>query len=233
MRLLQYSYPRSGSTIIWHILDHLFSPINTENIDRFFNPANVKKSHAWNDLSNYIQNSSQYDYAFISLREPVGTCLSLLRTGMLGQAPKFQPQASVTHQSEEVNDKNISVKLENYIQHYSWLLNLLDNAKKDLTPFVIFDYHTHVLKIEKVLDIISSALDFPLENKQELVEKFSRKNIKKNITLSSFKEQDNVTLMHGQHIKDLKYNNLNKTLVMTNELYPEAMRIYLQLKKIK
>ena len=233
MQILQYSYPRSGSTIIWHILDYLFSPVNDEKLDRFFNPANVTKSHTLKGISNYIENSTKFNHAFISLREPVGTCLSLLRTGMLGQEPVKLPQASVTHKEQEVNPTNITLKLENYISHYQWLKKLLANCEKDLTPFTILDYHTHILNIPLTLKVIEKALDLPLENKDFLALKFDRNTIKKNIRLQSFKEQDNVTLLHGQHIKDLQYKNLNKTLVMTNELYPKAMNLYLQLQKIK
>ena len=74
-KILQYSPPRSGSTVTWRLLDLLFGIYNP-HINKWVNPDVVFKSHDFADIQKFIQKRHP---VVITLRDPVDTVMSILR----------------------------------------------------------------------------------------------------------------------------------------------------------
>ena len=236
---LQYSYPRSGSTIVWNVLDTLLSPPNTEDRDRFFYPENVIKTHDIDYVEQYFNNGGRVSYRgspevwcsklVIPIRHPEGTVLSLLRTGMKGATPSAPFVGGATGE-EEITEGNIAQKLQNYIDHYKWLKDTLDCRTKDCPQYLLLDYVRHVKNLQQLLLAIEDQTGILILNKKKLAKRFSPKNINKNSKLKNFKEQDNTTLLHGGHIKKTEYPLSDKIKVAENPLFPDAVQLYLEIR---
>ena len=236
---LQYSYPRSGSTIVWNVLDALISPQNTEDKDRFFYPENVIKTHDIDYVEQYFNHGGKVSYRespqvwcsniVMPIRHPEGTVLSLLRTGMKGATPSA-PFVGGASGEERATEANITQKLQNYIDHYKWLQKRLDDWTQDSPPYLLFDYERHIKNLSQLLLTLEDQTGILILDKEGLAKRFSPKNINKNNKLKDFKEQDNTTLLHGDHIKKTEYPLSDKIKVAENPLFSDAVQLYLQIR---
>lgn len=237
MKVLQYSYPRSGSTVVWNILEDLLSPENTENKDRFFYPANVIKTHDLRYFRQFYAFKGKIKFYNIdykcgllvsTIRHPITNCLSLLRVGMVGASPD-KPSVSKAQGKEEVTNETITLKLQNYINHYEWMLKQL-KEKSSKRNTILFDYDQQIKPIKPILNTLEGKLGILILNKEDKIKYFLPPTLMDH-GLDKFDQQDNSTLMHGEHVKSNKYPIEHEILALENPLIEKATELYLELRE--
>ncbi len=205
MKILQYGYPRSGSTIVWYILDSIFSSENKESTNRWKLPDNVKKTHQINEITN-----KQYDNVVISIRDPFKVAISNLRL-----------KTDLT----KIKEKQYNIELLKIQSQYTKLLNLKESR------FIFVDT-TNKQPID-IIEQLEKKLNFNFEQYKTkyYLDKFSKNTIQNNIkNYNSFKEYNPVTLMHGNHINvKYDYDELYDLYFKDNNIYNNAYKIYKQL----
>lgn len=208
MRILQYGYPRSGTTITWYLLDLLFSPLPAFDEDRHLNPANVKKTH-----NQELITSKEYDFCVITIREPLGTVKSRMR---------------VEH------SHNYNSYLNHYLRRYSTLFNILNNLPED--RYILLDYHEHILNIERLLNIYEQVFKIDIDDKRELINRYSRDSIRKTIDPNkNFNYYDKHTQIHGEHVApdknpfDKMDSDITESMIYKRcvEMYKKISSLYL------
>ena len=219
-RILLYSQHRTGSTVLWNILDRIFSPPNKNKIYRWKNPANVKKTHQIVDLIDFFEdNPGKFDKVFIPLRDPRGISLSScrIRDKLAG---KKQVKKEANKILKNINEKN------------RILYHLI---KPNMKRVVLVDYDKEILNLENLIKKIEDTFSINVENKAKLVNEFSREAIFKRIPLGKFKRNvDKLTNFHGNHIcpKNIDYNYYSDIFTDSDffELANESYKRLLSLK---
>lgn len=219
-KILLYSQHRTGSTVLWNILDTIFSPPNNKKIYRWKNPANVKKTHQIIELIDFLEdNPSKFDKVFIPLRDPTGMSLSSCRI-----RDKLKNKRQII--------KNTNKTLNNINEKNRILYALL---KENLENVVLIDYEKEILNLPELLRTIESTFSIEIKNKEKLIKDFSKESVFKKIPVGRFKRNiDKLTNFHGDHVcpKNIDYQEYSD-LVKTSYFFKLARESHKKLLSLK
>jgi hypothetical protein len=212
IKVLQFSYPRTGSTIIWHILDYLFSDQNNPDIDRWAHPLNIKKTHDINLLKKFASQQTSFDWCVITMRDPYQTAISVLRTQQKGNFNKIETiqlyKSQVITQFQRINES------------YTTIFNILKNKNK---KFILLDYKD-IEDIKKILIMFEEKFMIDIPDKKKLITKFSKESmLKVSHKYKSFGSYDKKTLIHGNHINTQPFY---PQILENHPEYKKALNIY-------
>ena len=181
-RIIQFAPIRTGSTVLWQMLDYLFED-RTYTKNKWKHPNYVVKAHKLH--KKYVKEGNVY---FITIRNPLEAIASTIRVRFFEQ-PLSETFEMITQlmigMFEQVykirNDPNVFVfRYENFHNNYGVFLD----------------------KIEEIFEIKIND-----EHKAEMLKKFSREgNLKISKEFDSFQELDPHTLVHGDHVAEKEYS---------------------------
>ena len=181
-RIIQFAPIRTGSTVLWQMLDYLFED-RTYNKNKWKNPNYVVKAHKLH--KKYVKEGNVY---LITIRNPLEAIASTIRVRFFEQ-PLSETFEMITllmiDMFEQVykiqNDPNVYVfRYENFHNNYEIFLD----------------------KIEEIFEIKIKD-----EHKAEMLKKFSREgNLKISQEFDSFQELDINSLVHGDHVAEKEYS---------------------------
>lgn len=207
MKILQFSYPRTGSTIIWNILDYLFSDQQNNDIDRWATPLNIIKTHDIQRFKKFDSQKTSFSWCVITIRDPYQTAISVTRTKHQGNFNKIetiqQYRSHVITQLQEIN------------KSYNTIFNIIKNKNKKC---ILLDYKD-ILNTKKILEFFEKKFTIDIPDKEKLVTKFSKDSMLKiSNQYKAFGSYDKKTLIHGNHIN-------------THSFYPHIMENHPEYKK--
>jgi|TARA_R110001583_G_scaffold25188_6_gene91339 hypothetical protein len=172
---LHCGLPRSGSTVVWQIMDEVF-------------PDEVVRSHEFYDVCPLL-----YDFKKIicCVRHPYDVYSSLLRTSSSRDVAAIEKEFSV-YMGE--------IKKWLLLQHLKVSVPAMVNDVPDILYIKYEDYYGQDLKrVKSILEYLCVDIDNIRQN--EIAQKFSvDKNEERAATLSDFSEVDKKTQIHGNHI---------------------------------
>lgn len=179
-KIIQWSPPRSGSTLVWQILDHLFEDPNYTKY-KWTHPNIVQKTHTL-DYSLLNNNSC---FFFTTLRNPIDCMVSF----MIVYKHAF---------TKDNLDKNIA----SYLNYFS-LMKLVESSNNS----VILRYDEFYEDNNVIYNAIERAFEIHIDSKlrNEMNEKFSKKNNKKIAeSMKDFSEVKQDSFIHGDHFNSTK-----------------------------
>jgi hypothetical protein len=178
-KIIIYSAPRTGSTLLYLLFQYIFE----DQLGSHMKTSNKKviKTHSLNEnLENLLCNPK--NYLVIPVRNPIDSLASQIKISN-----------NFTH------DGVINIlKLSAFFQS-----KIVDKIESDPKNLLIIKYEKFNNDFNEVFNAIESTFHVKIEEseKQKMSEIFSKESIKKFCqNLDSFKEYDDITGLHGNHI---------------------------------
>lgn len=192
-QIIQFSPPRTGSTLLFNILKFLFENeqyLQSTSIGLVESlPQNVIKTH---DLLGTYPNNA---FFFVTIRHPIPSILSIFRV-----------------LNSPLNDKTIRTHLQNYIRR----LNEIDRLIRKGKNVVVLRYEEFSVDMNYIFQAIEKGLSLEIhEQDKELMRTYlSKENVQNYIQqFQSFNEYDG-THFHGNHITDdMNYPSENEKYI--------------------
>jgi len=198
-----FGAPRTGTTLIWQCLRHIFVKVAKAHWpEMMFNQA---ATVSINGVNQQVEAPRGFEavptYCVVPERDPVDSYISLLRCNFTGSEKDFLKMINgeVTPETQAANDKaqrwlNTLMNQLNYVewlkQNYVGKLLVLDYEK------FFFSYSYIYNEFEKFFNI-----EIPVETRIFLEHETNRDtNTKIQKTLKDFSEEDEDSLIHGNHI---------------------------------
>ncbi|MFX0071165.1 MAG: hypothetical protein ACFFAO_08750 [Candidatus Hermodarchaeota archaeon] len=181
-RIIQFAPIRTGSTILWQILDYLFEDRNYTKY-KWKSPNHVVKTHKLH--KKYIKEGNIY---LITIRNPLEAFASTIRV-------KF-----FEHPLSEIYEMVNKLLIDMYEKVYE----IQNNPNVYIFRYEDFQHNYNVFldKIEELFDIKIKE-----NHKAEILKKFSREsNLEISRNYNNFQELDQNSLIHGNHVAEKQYS---------------------------
>jgi predicted O-linked N-acetylglucosamine transferase (SPINDLY family) len=179
-KIIQWSPPRSGSTLVWQILDRLFEdPEYTEN--KWYQPNIVQKTHT---LDYSMLNNPNY-YFVTTIRNPIDCMVSFM-----------------TVNKEEFTKESIDKNINTYINYFN-IVQLVRRSNNS----IVLRYEQFYDDFTVIYDTLEKVFGtkIPTEKRDAMNKEFSREtNKKKADTMDDFQTWDKDSFIHGDHINSTK-----------------------------
>jgi predicted O-linked N-acetylglucosamine transferase (SPINDLY family) len=179
-KIIQWSPPRSGSTLVWQILDKLFEdPTYTEN--KWLKPNIVQKTHTL----DYSKLDNPNYFFITTIRNPIDCMVSFM-----------------TVNREEFTKENIETNMKLYLNYFD-VLKLVKKSKYS----VILRYEQFYDDFTVIYDTIEKVFGIKITTAQreEMNSTFSRTQNKKIAnTMKNFDSWEKNSFIHGDHINSSK-----------------------------
>lgn len=185
-QIVQFSLPRTGSTVVWQILSYMFD--DRVSSDLWKQPVVVEKSHTWQrivDTKKYV----------ITIRDPRDSIASRLQLGVF-----------------ECNIQAFLNQCRFYKKEYARIIRLMDRNPGNILFLryeQFFGNNSFICDaIEEFFGIIIDAAE-----RDEIEKRFSLSaNKQRSDSLTSFQQYDPLLLIHGQHIKNQSVSHWQTTI---------------------
>lgn len=195
-----FGAPRAGTTLIWQCLRHIFVKVaKTHWPEMMFNQA---ATVSINGVNQQVEAPRGFEavptYCVLPERNPVDSYISLLRCNFKGTESEFLQRLSQSNYIETGYEGRVAINSYmnqlNYVewlkQNYAGKLLVLDYEK------FFFSYSYIYNEFEKFFNI-----EIPVETRIFLEHETNRDtNVKIQKTLKDFSEEDEESLIHGNHI---------------------------------
>lgn len=181
-RIIQFAPIRTGSTVLWQMLDYLFED-KTYTKNKWKNPNFVVKTHKLH--KKYVKEGNVY---LITVRNPLEAVASTIRVRFFEQ-PLSETFEMIT---------------QLMINMFEQVYKIQDEPNAYVFRYEIFhnNYEIFIDKIEEIFGI-----KIKNEHKAEILRKFNREaNLKISKEFDSFQELDFNTLVHGDHVAEKEYS---------------------------
>lgn len=195
--IIQWSPPRSGSTLVWQILDYLFEDPNYTKY-KWTHPNIVQKTHT---LDYSLLNKPSHFFV-TTLRNPIDCMVSW----MLVSKHPF---------TKESIDKNIA----QYLNYFS-LLKLVESANNS----IILRYDKFYNDNNVIYNAIEKAFGVEITKsmRETMNKKFSKDNNKKIAdTMKDFDEVKKDSFIHGDHFNSTEVSYWRQKIPKEFHVYVE------------
>jgi hypothetical protein len=172
MTVIQFGIPRTGSTLVYRVLQEIF--------------GNVEKCHM-SQVKPYLNKNINI---VVSVRHPIDSFLSYIRVVDF-------PYAS---QKPDITMSLVKKYLPRRIEEHDQLTTILSRRNKNYT--LVLKYERFYNDIKYMCDIICDFFNVQPTNIIDIIKTCNLEStVKLQETMSSFKEHDSRSNIHGNHIK--------------------------------